>query len=57
MKKIIVTGGLGFIGSNLAENLVNYGSYVTCFDSLIPEYGGNSYNISKIKKNICLQII
>ena len=42
---VLITGGLGFIGSNLAENLVKYGSYVTCVDSSIPEYGGNIYNV------------
>ena len=53
---VLITGGLGFIGSNLAENLVKYGSYVTCVDSLIPEYGGNTYNISEIKSKIDINI-
>ena len=53
---ILITGGLGFIGSNLAENLVKYGSYVTCVDSLIPEYGGNTYNVSEIKSKIDINI-
>lgn len=55
-KKILITGGLGFIGSNLARRLVGLGAQVTLVDSLIPEYGGNLFNISgmedKVKVNI-----
>ena len=55
-KNILITGGLGFIGSNLAYRLVNLGANVTLVDSLIPEYGGNLFNIvnfqDKIKINI-----
>jgi len=40
-KKVLITGGLGFIGSNLARRLVASGSQVTLVDSLVPEYGGN----------------
>jgi UDP-glucose 4-epimerase len=42
---VLITGGLGFIGSNLAERLVAMGAHVTLVDSLIPEYGGNFFNI------------
>jgi UDP-glucose 4-epimerase len=56
-KKILITGGLGFIGSNLARALVNQGAKVTLIDSLIPEYGGNPFNIDdfrdKVSVNIC----
>jgi len=48
-KNILITGGLGFIGSTLAKELVEYGSNVSLVDSLIPEYGGNLFNIDKIK--------
>ena len=41
-KKVLITGGLGFIGSNLARRLVHEGAKVTVVDSLIPEYGGQS---------------
>jgi UDP-glucose 4-epimerase len=54
--KVLITGGLGFIGSNLAKRLVGLGADVLLVDSLIPEYGGNFYNISgfqdKVKVNI-----
>ena len=45
---ILITGGLGFIGSALARRLASFGAYVTLVDSLIPEYGGNLYNINGI---------
>lgn len=55
--KILITGGLGFIGSNLARNLVNQGARVTLVDSLIPQYGGTPFNIEdfkgKVQVNIC----
>ncbi|MBD2187104.1 NAD-dependent epimerase/dehydratase family protein [Pseudanabaena mucicola] len=56
-KKILITGGLGFIGSNLARQLVQIGADVTVVDSLIPQYGGNLFNIhdfkDKVNINIC----
>lgn len=55
--KILITGGLGFIGSNLARALLDQGAEVTLVDSLIPQYGGNPFNINdicdKVKVNIC----
>ena len=56
MKKILITGGLGFIGSNLAIRLVELGSNVTLVDSLIPEYGGNLWNIEPIKDKVRVNI-
>ena len=54
--KVLITGGLGFIGSNLAKRLVGLGADILLVDSLIPEYGGNFYNINgfqdKVKVNI-----
>ena len=44
-KRCLITGGLGFIGSNLAYRLVELGAYVTLVDSLIPEYGGALHNV------------
>ncbi len=55
-KSILITGGLGFIGSNLAHRLVDLGAQVTLVDSLIPEYGGNLYNISGIKDKVKVNI-
>lgn len=53
----LITGGLGFIGSNLARALVNRGAKVTLVDSLIPQYGGNPFNIAdildKVTVNVC----
>ena len=48
-KKVLITGGLGFIGSNLARRLVEMGADVLVVDSLIPEYGGNIFNIEGIR--------
>ena len=55
-KKILITGGLGFIGSNLARRLVERGSNVTLVDSLIPEYGGNLFNINGIEDYVRINI-
>jgi nucleoside-diphosphate-sugar epimerase len=55
-KKILITGGLGFIGSNLAHKLVDLGAYVTLIDSLIPEYGGNLFNIEGIEQKVNVNI-
>ncbi|MEZ4725847.1 MAG: NAD-dependent epimerase/dehydratase family protein [Caldilineaceae bacterium] len=45
-RTILITGGLGFIGSNLARRLVDLGAQVTLVDSLIPDYGGNRFNLA-----------
>jgi UDP-glucose 4-epimerase len=45
-RRVLITGGLGFIGSNLARRLVTLGAKVTLVDSLIPEYGGNRRNLA-----------
>lgn len=55
-KKILITGGLGFIGSNLAKKLVNLNNQVTIVDSLIPEYGGNLRNIEEVKDKISIDL-
>ena len=55
-KKVLVTGGLGFIGSNLAARLVELGADVLLVDSLIPEYGGNLFNIAGIEKKVRVNI-
>jgi len=48
----LVTGGLGFIGSHVAKRLVELGAEVTIVDSLIPEYGGNPFNIREIEDRV-----
>lgn len=53
---IIITGGLGFIGSTLAHRLVDLGAKVTLVDSLIPQYGGNIHNIDGIEKKVTINI-
>ena len=55
-KKILITGGLGFIGSNLACRLVEHGNTITVVDSLIPEYGGNLRNIYDIQDKITVSL-
>lgn len=46
--KVLITGGAGFIGSNLAKRLVAEGAEVTIADSFIPEYGGNTANLESL---------
>ena len=51
-KKILITGGLGFIGSNLIYKCIEMGAEVTVFDSLDPRSGGNLFNINGIAESI-----
>lgn len=55
-KHVLITGGLGFIGSALAHELVKFGAIVTILDSLIPEFGGNMHNIEGISSKVSLNI-
>ena len=55
-KRVLITGGLGFIGSNLARRLVADGAHVTLVDSLIPEYGGSLFNIDGIEDRLDVNI-
>lgn len=50
--KVLITGGLGFVGSNLAIKLVELGADVTLMDSMIPDYGGNLFNIEPIREQV-----
>lgn len=54
--RVLITGGLGFIGSNLARRLVDLGAGVTVVDSLIPDYGGNLYNVESIGDRIQVNV-
>jgi UDP-glucose 4-epimerase len=55
-KKVLITGGLGFIGSNLAARLVEEGCEIAVIDSLIPEYGGNLRNVAAIADKISINV-
>ena len=55
-RRVMVTGGLGFIGSNLAHQLVGLGADVLLVDSLIPDYGGNLFNIDAIADRVRVNI-
>jgi len=53
---VLVTGGLGFIGSNVARRLVQLGARVTLVDSMIPDYGGNLFNVHDIRDDVTVNI-
>ena len=53
---VLITGGLGFIGSTLAERLLNLGAEVTLVDSLSPEYGGNLFNVEAFRERLHVNI-
>jgi UDP-glucose 4-epimerase len=55
-KRVLITGGLGFIGSNLAHELVEMGADVTLVDSLVPEYGGLRFNVVDIADRVKVNI-
>jgi UDP-glucose 4-epimerase len=55
-KRVLITGGLGFIGSNLARALVEAGSEVVLVDSLVPEYGGNLANVAGLEGAVRINI-
>jgi UDP-glucose 4-epimerase len=55
-RNVMITGGLGFIGSNLARQLVALGADVLLVDSLIPDYGGNVFNIDGIADRVHVNI-
>lgn len=55
-KNVLITGGLGFIGSTLAIKLAEADANITIVDSLIPDYGGNLFNIDPIKDKININV-
>lgn len=55
-RRVLITGGLGFIGSNLARTLVGLGARVSIVDSLVPEYGGNRRNLAGIAARVKVHI-
>jgi UDP-glucose 4-epimerase len=55
-KDVLITGGLGFIGSNVARRLVEVGARVTLVDSMIPDYGGNPFNVADITGSVVINV-
>ncbi len=51
-KNILITGGLGFIGSNIAMRLAKFGANVTIIDAMISDYGGNLFNVEPFKEDV-----
>lgn len=51
-KKVLITGGLGMIGSNLAVKLVTMGAEVSILDAMLPMYGGNFANIQDVSDKL-----
>lgn len=55
-RKVLVTGGLGFIGSNLCRTLADLGAHVLAVDSLLPDYGGNLFNLAGYEERVRINI-
>ncbi|MHC5039163.1 MAG: NAD-dependent epimerase/dehydratase family protein [Planctomycetota bacterium] len=55
-RAVLITGGLGFLGSNLAVVLAGCGARVTVLDALLPLYGGNLFNLSPVREQIDVKI-
>jgi UDP-glucose 4-epimerase len=55
-RRVMITGGLGFIGSNLARRLVELEAEVLLVDSLVPHYGGNLFNVSGLEDRVRINI-
>ena len=47
-KNVLITGGAGFIGSNLAHSLLELGANITLIDAMIPSLGGSHHNIKEL---------
>ena len=54
--KVLITGGIGFIGANLARRLDSLGADITLLDSLIPDYGGNLFNLEGLRERVKVNI-
>ena len=55
-RRVLVTGGLGFIGSNLCRALADLGAQVTAVDSLLPDYGGNLFNLDGYQDRVRINV-
>jgi UDP-glucose 4-epimerase len=51
-RRVLITGGLGFIGSSLARQLVDLGADIVLVDAMIPDYGGNLFNIAGLEDRV-----
>lgn len=51
---VLITGGLGFLGSNLAIALTEAGAHVTLVDCMLPEHGANPFNIAPIRDRVAV---
>jgi len=55
-RRVLITGGLGFIGSNLARRLVDLGADILIVDSLLADYGGNLFNLAGVEDRLRLNV-
>ncbi len=55
-KRVLITGGLGFVGSALTHRLVELGGKVVLVDSLVPEYGGNPFNVADLQDRVKINV-
>jgi UDP-glucose 4-epimerase len=55
-RRVLVTGGLGFIGSNLARTLADLGADVLAVDAMNPQYGGNMFNLAGYEQRVRVNI-
>src|SRR5262245_1840206 len=55
-RRVVITGGLGFIGSNLARRLVELDADILLVDSLIPDYGGNLFNVDGLENRVRINV-
>ncbi|MAE65759.1 MAG: NAD-dependent epimerase [Phycisphaeraceae bacterium] len=55
-RNVLITGGIGFIGANLARRLLNLGARITLIDSMVPEYGGNLFNLAGVEDRLTVNV-
>jgi UDP-glucose 4-epimerase len=55
-RRVMVTGGLGFIGSNLVHQLAAAGADILAVDSLNPDYGGNLFNVESVRDRVRINV-